>query len=287
MTSDPDSADVKAAGGLVRRDGKLAVAHRPRYDDWSFPKGKLDPDELLPVAAVREVAEETGLMVRLGRPLAQQRYPISGGRLKTVHYWVARSLDDPDAVERYEPNDEIDRVRWFGYDAALDRLTYPHDRDTLREAKRLRKRTHAVVVLRHGHARSRKQWTGDDRRRPLHRNGRRQAEALPALLAAYGVSRVVTSSSRRCVETVHPAAAGLDLELRDDLSEEGATDASVRAVVADLVAGRADSVLCTHRPVLPRVFCALGVPDPQLAPGGLLVAHVRKGRVVATELHQG
>jgi len=281
--------DVLAAGAVVFRPGKrVLLVHRPRYDDWSFPKGKLDRGEHVAVAAVREVAEETGLHVRLGPPLTGQRYPVSGGRMKSVAYWVGRAVDSDD-VSGYRPNAEIDRVEWVPYDEALERLSYDHDRDTLREARPLRRPTHAVVVLRHGDARSRKAWRRqDDRLRPLIQAGRQQAQRVIPVLAAYDVTRVVSSSSTRCVETVAPYAdtTGWKLELEDWLSEEAASADGIVGIVDELATGDEGAVLCSHRPVLPTVFDALGLPDPRLEPGGLLVAHVRKGRVVATEAHQ-
>ena len=280
--------DVLAAGAVVFRPGReVLLVHRPRYDDWSFPKGKLDPGEHLTACAVREVEEETGLRVRLGPPLALQRYPVAGDRHKVVSYWVGRAVDDDD-VSGYQPNDEIDRVEWVPYELAKRRLTYPHDRETLEAAKALRKRTRPVVVLRHGHACPRKQWTGDDRRRPLHADGRQQAQALVATLAAYDASRIVSSSSTRCVQTVEPyaAASGWPVERTRALTEEDATVGSVLDLVDELVVERENAVVCTHRPVLPTVFDALGVEDPQLAPGAMLVVHLRRGEVVATEVHQ-
>jgi 8-oxo-dGTP diphosphatase len=281
--------DVLAAGAVVFRPGKrVLLVHRPRYDDWSFPKGKVDPGEHVTAAAVREVEEETGLHVRLGVPLSGQRYPVAGGRMKSVSYWVGRVVTDPD-VSGYRPNAEIDEVRWVPYDEALDLLTHDHDRGTLRAAHRLRRRTHAVVVLRHGEARSRKAWRRqDDRLRPLIQAGREQAQRVIPLLAAYDVTRIMSSSSTRCVETVAPYAdtTGWKLELEDGLSEEDANVPGVGALVDDLVAEGEGAVLCSHRPVLPTVFEALGLADPRLEPGGLLVAHVRKGEVVAAEVHQ-
>ncbi|MFC7493197.1 MULTISPECIES: NUDIX hydrolase [unclassified Nocardioides] len=281
--------DVLAAGAVVFRPGKrVLLVHRPRYDDWSFPKGKLDRGEHAATAAVREVAEETGLHVRLGPPLAPQRYPVSGGRTKHVSYWIGRAVGDDD-VSSYRPNAEIDAVEWVAYDEAMDRLTYERDRATLKEARPRRRKTHAVIVLRHGHARSRKGWgKKDDRLRPLVLAGRTQAELLVPLLAAFDVTRVVSSSSARCVETVAPYAdtTGWRLEPDDGLSEEDATDASVLATVDALVAGDDTAVLCTHRPVLPSVFDALGLPDPGLEAGGMVVVHLRQGTVVATETHQ-
>ncbi|MCW2792709.1 MAG: hydrolase, partial [Nocardioides sp.] len=256
-----------------------------KYDDWSVPKGKLDPGEHVTAAAVREIAEETGVHVRLGPPLTSQRYRASG-RMKTVSYWVGRPVADDD-VSGYRINDEIDAVAWVPYDEAMARLTYPRDRETLRESKKLRRRTEAVIVLRHGSARSRKAWRKDDRRRPLLQPGLLQAERLVPVLAAYGVTRVVSSSSTRCLETVWPYAdtTGWLLEEEDGLSEEDATPESVGKLVHELVSGGRGAVLCTHRPVLPHVFDALGLADPKLEPGGMLVAHVRRGVIVSTEQH--
>jgi 8-oxo-dGTP diphosphatase len=280
--------DVLAAGAVVFRPGKrVLLVHRPRYDDWSFPKGKLDPGEHVTSAAVREVSEETGLHIRLGVPLSSQRYPVTGGRTKQVSYWVGRVVGSDD-VSRYRPNAEIDAVEWVPYDAAMDRLTYDYDRATLKEARPQRRRTHAVVVLRHGHARSRKGWRQDDRLRPLVQLGRTQAQQLVPVLAAYDVTRVISSGSMRCLETVTPYAdtTGWSLEIADGISEEGANPASVAELVDGLVAGDESAVLCTHRPVLPSVLDALGLEDTKLEPGSMLVVHLRQGTVTATELHR-
>jgi 8-oxo-dGTP pyrophosphatase MutT (NUDIX family)/phosphohistidine phosphatase SixA len=280
--------DVLAAGAVVFRPGKsVLLVHRPRYDDWSFPKGKLDPGEHVTGAAVREVAEETGLHVRLGVPLSAQRYPVTGGRTKQVSYWVGRAVGSDD-VSGYRTNNEIDAVEWVPYDEAMDRLSYDYDRSTLKEARPRRRRTHAVVVLRHGAARSRRGWGQDDRLRPLIQLGRTQAERLVPVLAAYDVTKIVSSSSMRCLETVTPYAdtTGWDLELEDGVSEEGASAVSVVDTVDALVAAEESAVLCTHRPVLPTVFDALGVTDTKLDPGSLLVVHLRQGTVTATELHR-
>ena len=282
------SRDVLAAGAVVFGKGRtVLLVHRPRYDDWAFPKGKLDPGEHPVAAAVREVEEETGLRVRLGPPLPSLRYRNGGGRMKTVHYWVGRAVDGED-VSGYEANDEIDEVAWVDREQAPRLLTYPHDRETLATALALRKRTHALVVVRHGAARSRKAWKRDDRLRPLVEPGREQARVLASILAAYGVARLVSSSSTRCVETLAPyaEASGWALQREDGLTEEDATAESVVKLVDELITGDENAVLCTHRPVLPAVFDALGLTDPQLDPGGMLVVHLRRGEVVATEVQQ-
>jgi 8-oxo-dGTP diphosphatase len=259
--------------------------HRPAYDDWSFPKGKLDRGEQPPVAAIREVEEETGVNVRLGVPLARQSYP-NGRSVKVVDYWVGRVVGEPD-VSGYVVNDEIDEVDWVPVDKAEKRLSYPRDRATLHEALTTGKKTRALVVLRHGKSRSRNGWRKDDRKRPLLVAGVKQAHALVPLLAAYGVTRVVTSSSTRCAETVTPYAdaMGLPITRTDELSEEEATASSVLEIIDDLVHSDEDAVVCTHRPVLPAVYDSLGVPTENQATGELVVVHHRSGRVRGVERH--
>lgn len=286
---------IQAAGAVVFREGgeEVLIVHRPKYDDWSFPKGKLDRGEPAPAAAVREVEEETGLRVRLHRPLGPQCYPVRGGR-KLVHYWTGRVIEpSADDVNGYVREDEVDHVAWVPVGVALKRLTYRHDRTTLREAVQARRRTRTLIVVRHAECWARSGWRGDDRRRPLVMAGRRQALALAPMLAAYGVTRVVTSSSTRCVETVAPYAdrAGVVLERTDVLSEEDATGPAVRALVRAVreeasLGERGPTVLCTHRPVLPLVGAALKVADLRLEKGELLVLHVRKGTIRASERHR-
>jgi 8-oxo-dGTP pyrophosphatase MutT (NUDIX family)/phosphohistidine phosphatase SixA len=276
--------DVLAAGAVVFRPGKrVLLVHRPRYDDWSFPKGKLDRGELAPVAAVREVAEETGLRIRLGTPLSSQRYP-NGNRMKTVSYWHGRVVGDHD-VGGYLVNDEIDDLAWVPVDKARRRLSYRYDQQTLEEALDSEWRTRSLIVLRHGQAFSRKAWRKDDRVRPLLSTGKHQIQRLTPLLAAYAPTRLLTSSSTRCVQSVAPYAAysGRRVRETDALSEEDATTESVAEVVDRLLHGKESALLCTHRPVLPWVLDALGIETEKLAPGELVVVHHRKGRVAAFE----
>jgi len=284
-----EAPEVVAAGAVVVRKGpEVLLVHRPKYDDWSFPKGKLDPDEHVTTAAVREVAEETGLDVRLGPPLPDQHYQVRNGQLrdKVVHYWVARVVGSDD-VSTYAPNDEIDEVVWLPLDEAAARLTYERDRDTLEHFGGVRRKSQPLVVLRHGKAKSRKRWTGDDRERPLNALGELQAEQAVSVLSAYGVRRVLSSSSRRCWTTVSPYAdlADVDLQLTADLSEEEATPRSVARHVQRLLARPEPAVLCSHRPVLPMVYDALGVGEVALEAGAMLVVHHRNGQVIALEQH--
>jgi 8-oxo-dGTP diphosphatase len=281
-------ADLVAAGAVVAREGReVLLIHRPKYDDWSFPKGKLDSGEHVVAAAVREVAEETGLDIRLGAPLGLQQYTLQDGawKSKEVHYWCGSVVGDDD-VSTYAANREVDQVGWVPIDLARQRLTHDHDRVTLTEFERVGTSC-PLVVLRHTAARSRTGWTGDDRRRTLTEAGELQAEQLVPVLAAYGVERVVSSSSRRCVDSVLPYAdmSGVDVETTDDLAEEDGTRAAVTALVDDMVAARRPAVLCSHRPVLPWVFEALSLEDPKLEPGSMTVVHHRRGSTVAVEQH--
>lgn len=287
----PDAAgpDVTAAGSVVvRKDngGEVLLVHRPKYDDWSWPKGKQDPGEHVTATAVREVLEETGVEIRLGRPLTPQIYTVSGGRLKTVHFWVGRVVGDED-VSGYAANDEIDQLGWFSLDKARARLTYADDVALLDELVSRRKRTSALVVLRHARAVKRSTWKGADGVRPLTDTGRLQARSLIPVLSAYGVTRVVTSDSVRCARTVSPYARDhvLGVEELPDLNEEEWSPDGVANVVRDLLADKESAVLCTHRPVLPQVLVELGIEEEPLAPGEMVVCHHRKGRVVATERH--
>ncbi|MEZ0579798.1 NUDIX domain-containing protein [Nocardioides sp. MH1] len=291
-TSKPASPpDVRAAGVVTFRPGReVLLVHRPKYDDWSFPKGKLERGEHPTAAAVREVAEETGVHVRLGPPLTGQRY-ANGRRMKRVDYWTGRVVGGDD-VSLYRPNDEIDQVAWVRFDAAEAMLTYPYDQATLAEAVRVRRRTHPVVVLRHARARARSAWRGDDRQRPLLQSGAADADRLVPLLAAYDVTRVVTSPSLRCRQTVAPYAemTGWEVETRRRLSEELVSEKGVRKIVEELLEGDAGAVLCSHRPVLPLVLDAAGLRagrrGEELDLAELLVLHVRKGVVVAVERHR-
>ncbi|HET6560658.1 MAG TPA: NUDIX domain-containing protein [Marmoricola sp.] len=275
---------VVAAGAVVlREEGEVLLVHRPKYDDWSFPKGKLDPGEEVRTAAVREVLEETGVEIRLGPPLTDQGYAVLNG-VKVVHYWVGSARFDED-VTSYSPNDEIDEVRWVEVERAHEMLNYARDRQTLEEATQLGPRTEPLVVLRHADARSRKQWQGDDRERTLTPGGEHQAALLSSTLASYGIERLVSSSSRRCWTTLAPYGVLIDedIEVTDALSEEDATPGKVADEVEELLEAGEPVVVCSHRKVLPMVFEALGVDPPPLDKGAMLVLHHRRGLIAALE----
>jgi 8-oxo-dGTP pyrophosphatase MutT (NUDIX family) len=127
--------DIAAAGGVVIRAGdgghEVAVVHRPKYMDWSLPKGKLEQDEGWLEAALREVEEETGFRCEAGAELTQVSYLDRRGRRKLVRYWSMRPVEG-----RFEPHDEVDELRWLDPEGAAELLTYPHDRELVQEALR-------------------------------------------------------------------------------------------------------------------------------------------------------
>jgi 8-oxo-dGTP diphosphatase len=289
------SRTVLAAGAAVWRSGKgemeLLVVHRPRHGDWSLPKGKLDPGERLPVTAVREVLEETSVPIRLGLPLSTVEYDVKNPKpmTKRVSYWVGRPIGSGDLA--HVPDNEIDSVRWVGVSEIDEVLTYDRDRELVDQLLELRKKswhkTRSVVVLRHAHALPRAKWTGDDQLRPLSEQGLREAHELVPLLAAYGVSQVVTSPSTRCVQTVEPYVEHLGAEMVVDegLSEEEADPRKVAKRLRILSVDERPTVLCTHRPVLPLVLAALGLQPEPLELAQIVVVHRRRGRSVGTETH--
>lgn len=310
---------VLAAGALVWRvrKGELQVlaVHRPRYDDWSWPKGKLDPDETLPACAVREVAEETGQVVELGQPLPTLRYPIAGGKVKTVRYWAAHVIptDSPAAIARQPVKDasknEIDAVKWLTVDQARDLITFHDDLRPLErlidehEAGRLRSRV--LILTRHARAKRRKAWSGKDLDRPITKGGKVRARALVGLFAAFGTSKIASSPALRCRQTLEPYAQAAGLPIRTiasftEPSHATHPEATAKAFRA-LLDKKRDRVVSVHRPTLPTIVTVLrehttsktrgALPRtmPYLPAGGVLIAHVidheGQPRVIAVEGH--
>lgn len=188
---------------------EVAVIHRPSYDDWSLAKGKLDPGESLPTTAAREILEETGFEIRLGKLLGKVTYPVLN-RTKVVYYWTGEVLDG-----EFTPNDEVDELRWLPIAEARALLSYEVDRLVLDKAeKRFRlPATSRVLYIRHGRAHQRRNWGGDDALRPLDKKGRRQAEMLVPMLLPYKPVAVYSAEPERCQSTASPLADELGLEI--------------------------------------------------------------------------
>ncbi|GAB3063397.1 NUDIX hydrolase [Sediminivirga luteola] len=301
-------ADVFAAGAVCWRErgGALEVllVHRPRYRDWSWPKGKIEAGETLPECAVREVAEETGLQITLGRPLPSARYPVGKKLTKHVSYWAAEVRGEQ-APQPENPR-EIDEARWMSVREAYRKLSRYDDRrqlDALTEAHAHDGlRTVPLIIVRHGKAFPRSKWHETESLRPLLALGTRQALALTGLLAAWRPVKLISSPWKRCVATLKPysAAHGLTIKLKPEISEKANKKKPERAerLIGKLIQAGRPVAVCTHRPVLPSILRAiesaspphvakrLPRKDPYLAPGEILVAHVRLSptpRVAAVE----
>ena len=276
------TSEVRAAGGVVRCrvDGQVrtVLVHRPRYDDWSFPKGKLLEGESFEEAAEREVLEETGLACRLDGELPPSRYVDQQGRPKFVRYWSMETLDGRDL----RPTQEVDEARWFTLDEARDVLTYDRDRAVLDATTT---GDAPAYLVRHAKAGDRQAWTGDDLSRPLSKSGRRQAKALVRVLSSRIVERILSSPAVRCVETVRPLAdqRGLPIEPRDELFE-GAPLLGLLELLDELRS--APSVLCGHGDLIPAIIeqlearGALVGPDRGWKKGSVWVLEREAGLVV-------
>lgn len=254
---------VRAAGGVVSRDvssgvsgrvsggAEVVLVHRPRYDDWSLPKGKLSGGEHPVLAALREVHEETGVRAALRLKLPPTRYLTGDPDVeKSVEYWhmLCRGIDP------FTPNDEVDEVRWVPVERAASLLTYAHDRGVLAAFPRIARASGLVVLLRHASAGERATWPGDDFARPLDATGQATAKALAQLLAAYEPTRIISARPVRCVQTVEPLAAltGLPVEV-DDRFDEFADAASAAAVLRNLAADGGVTVVCSQGGLIPDV----------------------------------
>jgi 8-oxo-(d)GTP phosphatase len=281
-------ATVIAAGGVVWRERRgtrqVLLVHRPRYDDWSLPKGKLTTHEHVLLAARREIEEETALQVVLGPPLGVQRYRIrkNGGTAeKLVHYWSATPTSDSD----FQPNDEVDEVAWLPVDKARTKLSYPRDVDILDALGEVVPVSASLVLLRHAEAVKRKDWSGKDTIRPLNRSGTAVADRLTGVLDALGASRLISSDAERCVATLTPYAASIDrhIHLWPEISERGydADPDSLRGLAERAWKPGTVTVVCSHRPVLPMLSRELGLKVGKFSPGAFLVAHrLADGRLV-------
>jgi 8-oxo-dGTP pyrophosphatase MutT (NUDIX family)/phosphohistidine phosphatase SixA len=247
----------RIVGGKVR----ILMVHRTQHKDISLPKGKVDPGELLPQTAVREIAEETGLSVGLGAPLGEVQYKLPSGRNKIVYYWSAEVDGHALETARFRPNDEIAALEWVSLTKARNRLSYPHDIDIVNTfAERWKAgnaRTFALIVVRHGKAVPADAWDGPDSTRPLLLRGTAQAADIAASIAAYRPEKIFTSTAARCVATIAPVAALTGIRPKEVAGISQDAFESDLDTIADIVAKRMKSkksvVLCSHGPVIPEI----------------------------------
>lgn len=230
--------------------------HRPKYHDWTFPKGKLHQEESLLRGAVREVAEETGLSVVVSHSMPTVRYRSLDGP-KEVTYWVMQP-----AGGAFVPNDEVDELRWVPLGRAATVLTYEHDRRLARELADLGPGVVRVMLVRHADAGQRRDFDGPDLERPLSDHGRDQARQLLPLLAGFGPTRVVSAPALRCLKTVEPAANSLrvPVELAPMFGEDefGADpQATIESLRCALDSPDQVTVICSQAGVIPALIAEL------------------------------
>ncbi|MEY4323567.1 MAG: hypothetical protein RL410_1348 [Actinomycetota bacterium] len=292
------SPTVFAAGSVVLRGAgkktEVLLVHRNLRDDWSIPKGKLEPGELMAAAAFRETHEETGLRVRLGMPLSAIRY-MSLGKPKLVRYWVAQSLDpaidagDKNIPDDFYPNDEVDEVRWVRASQIKGILSYSQDIALVEQALSLPRYTSPLILLRHAEAEKREAFAqrhdgnppADDYR-PLTPFGFRQTPAIAAALRAFGIEQIYSSPATRCVSTVAPEfVADHKVITEPSFSEWGIEKnrAATKERIREVRETAQPLVICSHRPVLPTLVKAIAGksgdlhPSRKLKPGDFAVFH--------------
>jgi len=249
---------------------EVAIIHRPQYDDWTIPKGKLARGESEIEGAVREVLEETGYRVHVGRPLGEVRYrkkTAAGARPKVVRYWAMEADGGS-----FTATNEVDELKWVSLGEAQSLLTHDRDRELLERFVRGPRLTDSVLLVRHARAGDRESWDGDDRERPLDDIGWEQAEGLVRLLSRFEVEEIVSADYLRCIQTVQPLSEVLGLPIEEEpvFSEEGfpAHEQDALFLIRSFGETRKSSVVCSQGDVIPEVLEELAredhvdLPDP-------------------------
>jgi 8-oxo-dGTP diphosphatase len=251
LSEPPPKESIWAAGCVlarIRDNGKpeYLMVHRPRYDDWSLPKGKLDKGESFLEGALREVEEETGFSGKKPRPVGSVGYLTKAGNPKVVRWWLAEAKKG-----KFTPNREVDEIKWVTLKKGLKKLDYRNDREVLDRANDmfLARSAGMIYLVRHAWAGKRKDADADDWRRPLDKRGRKQRKVIRDLLMAHPITRIGSSNYTRCVDTVDPFAKrlGVPVELEPALVE-GSHPYRLVGLIAGLQGESA--VLCSHGDVI-------------------------------------
>ncbi|MGH3365619.1 MAG: NUDIX hydrolase [Nocardioidaceae bacterium] len=290
------NGQIEAAGGVLWRqsrgsDIEIALVHRPKYDDWSLPKGKLSSGEHVLAGAVREVQEETGFTPMVGPPLGQVHYDKDGSP-KRVRYWAMRATDGT-----FDPTTEVDDLRWVRPAEGMDYLAADRDRPVLAGFLDDHVETRPCLLVRHGSAGDRGSFPGDDRDRPLDERGQRQAETLQHLLALYHIDRVVSADVLRCLDTVAPYACTrrVGIETEPLVSEAGFVNDRTAAVdrLVQILGGSRPTVVCSQGKAIPgllagacRTLRGPTLNDTSVRKGGFWVVHLattKRPRIAALE----
>lgn len=284
----PPRQSIWAAGCVVARRGEKGnaeylIIHRPRYDDWSLPKGKLDKNETFLEGALREVREETGIVGKNPRLIGSVGYFTQNGNPKVVRWWLTDVKKGS-----FKPNKEVDAIRWVSYKKALKKLAYRNDREVLDRANDMfhNRTAGTIYLIRHASAGKRSEADSEDWRRSLDDKGRKQMKMLRDRLMAHPITRIGSSNYVRCVETVKPFAKrlGIPLELEASLVD-GSHPHRIVSLIAELKEEAA--VLCSHADVIEDLIGHLfaeGVPmdgERQWKKGSAWELRTVAGRVVS------
>jgi 8-oxo-dGTP diphosphatase len=285
---------IYAAGAVLWRQVskkkiEIAVIHRPRYDDWSLPKGKLDPNESMIACAYREVMEETGYAPVFGPEIGEATYEVAEGE-KLVKYWAAEAVGEP--VGTIDPS-EVDELLWLDPASARDKLTLDDDKQLIDFFLEFDSGTTPLVLLRHAKAVKREDWDGDDGDRPLARLGQLQAKRLLPLYLPYAIAEIHSSDAQRCIETIESISRSFEMNpiYSADLSEYGFEkdkDAPLDYVQNLMDQGKS-AIVCSHNPILPKMLKKLigkknfKQLDQKLEPGEAWVLHYRDGEIIAVD----
>ena len=281
-------ATIQAAGAVVWRNNKdkteVAIIHRPKYNDWSFPKGKLEIGESLIACAHREVFEETNIQTEFGPFLGDIEYLTPDGK-KQVSFWAAKAITDKD----FSPNSEVDQLKWVEVKKVKELLTLETDKKILAQFIKLDCDTKPFILLRHAKAITRDEWQGDDDDRPLDSLGQNQAQRLLSIYQVYNIEQIHTSDAVRCYDTVNPMVKGLGikLEVTGKLSESTYKIDKEKAFdyAKELIKEDSRILLCSHNPILPKMLNKLtkksdvDADEGKLSPADAWVIH-RSGKEI-------
>jgi len=285
---------IRAAGALLWRETKeraieIALIHRPRYDDWTLPKGKIEEGETALQCAYRELVEETGIKASFTRQLGSIDY-MENGEGKRVIFWAAHCALN---ASTFIANEEVDQLRWLPSEEAIELSTYQSDREMIANFQSQEQRTDTLIILRHAKALERGDWDEPDSQRTLNEVGFDQAQLLIKHLEPFAIDEVYTSDYTRCVQTVTPLAhaRGLSITAVPSLNEQTFEEDPSRAVAFAnaLKQDEKNIVICSHNPVIPTML--RGILNTKLKnkdliklePGDAWIVHRVKGEIVGLD----
>lgn len=285
---------IRAAGALLwretnEREVEIALIHRPKYDDWTLPKGKIEEGETALQCAYRELFEETRIKASFTRQLGSVEYEESGQR-KRVIFWAARCALD---ASTFVVNEEVDQLEWLAPENALAKATHDSDRQMIESFLEQPHYTDTLIILRHTKALERGDWDEEDSQRTLDEIGFDQAQLLIKHLEPFAIDEIYTSNYVRCVQTVTPLShsRGLNMTQVPSLNEETFNEDPLRSVsfANALKQDEKNILICSHNPVIPTML--RGILNTKLKnkdliklePGDAWIVHRVRGEIVGLD----